>query len=480
MRGRTNISGGGGLEINGQLKEYEVKSGQTIEAGNFVQLEESKASNKLTAYWGMLSKVFDMGNGNFVVFVGSRVSSNYKAFVEYSSFVVFKYANGDLTVVKERKSVYDSKIKYTDVQQISDGTYVMIGKQVTASSSQNFQDTGLNFFFSNLVLCGVKVDSAGNSTVTKVTMPYTGKHSNVVDDSANGGVYCAVAIPNGNMKYRLFVVEKDSNTFMNRVCLVLIDFTITNATTMAYTINKTTTIPALQLSSYSGTVRGEYGITNILEYGGKLIFCVTKRDSYNNNNTDVKEYGYIVSYDIAGNSLTKMYEGDGIKQIFLQGNNLVFVELQNSLYTYFNVFFLDTYFTSSTRKNSRARIQGIAGMCAGDYNNKLIVSGEKSAMYVSFFEATPGNIQLEPSNITAITSNYIGKIKNVSDGFLAPTASSFDSTYNNVYIFKLANNNLQGGVDTDKIYVKNRENVINGVANGSGSAGATIPVWVPK
>lgn len=39
MRGRTNIGGGGGgLEINGQLKEYEVAAGNTIAKGDFVEI----------------------------------------------------------------------------------------------------------------------------------------------------------------------------------------------------------------------------------------------------------------------------------------------------------------------------------------------------------------------------------------------------------------------------------------------------------
>ena len=47
MRGRTNISGGGGF-IDGQLEKYEIADGKTVTKGQFVEFETEPTTKPFT------------------------------------------------------------------------------------------------------------------------------------------------------------------------------------------------------------------------------------------------------------------------------------------------------------------------------------------------------------------------------------------------------------------------------------------------
>lgn len=94
MRGRTNIGGGGGLEINGSKVEYVVKSGATISEGDFVQLEDTVVTEQLEINFSPVFgfETFNLSNGNQITFYIDK-NDPYSQFLHA---IIEEYSQGSL------------------------------------------------------------------------------------------------------------------------------------------------------------------------------------------------------------------------------------------------------------------------------------------------------------------------------------------------------------------------------------------------
>ena len=126
MRGRTNISGGGGF-IDGQLEKYEIADGKTVTKGQFVEFEIEPTTKTFTKnpfydhyaqvekiedgiFWFLYNpksswilNVIDVRNG-FVVKDSYVLTSNYNyssniILEENGNAIVFDYATGYLKIM---------------------------------------------------------------------------------------------------------------------------------------------------------------------------------------------------------------------------------------------------------------------------------------------------------------------------------------------------------------------------------------------
>ena len=80
MRGRTNYTGGAIPVINGEIKDYEIAAGSTINKGDFVELTWDYTIDTFVGYKSSAQRVIKLSSGTYIIAIRASIEYNWNLY----------------------------------------------------------------------------------------------------------------------------------------------------------------------------------------------------------------------------------------------------------------------------------------------------------------------------------------------------------------------------------------------------------------
>ncbi len=435
MRGRTNISGGGGLAINGDVNQFKVVEGSSIVSGDFVSIL-SKTSNKYKGS-GAINRIFKISENRIVGFRANE-------------FWVLEVSNNGIEEYKTFSINYVYSFEY--IYQIDNSHFVTLYSDIEINTS-NQMEVRINYITidieNNLVNVEGKIYEIVVPEIT-IFEYYEGLVSGnflffpirgyLGENSKNSKQAALVWININNQEWGYKLVEKKYNTLGNKCTLLeaeKFDFYLFSSglndngiiSVCKFNFNEENAI--LELVNYY-----QPGVGDIGHYKyGDVCYLGNNRFSYTNLDGTYKHMLYVFEFT---------------NDLYLKINEIILEEVTGD--REYQIFKLE---------------------------NKIIILGFGSTYYLE--------------KCYVININDILNIKEIQFNSLD---SSIKIDYYNLVLFGMGNNviissegaiieqckimgNTLVGVD-DIQTVSNYNGSALGVAKTSGNAGDIIDVYVPS
>lgn len=162
MRGRTNISGGGGF-IDGQLEKYEIADGKTVAKGQFVEFETEPTTKPFTKnqFYDHYAQVEKIGDGIFWFLYNPKSSwilsviDIRNGFVVKDSYVLTPNYNYSSNIILEENGnaiVFDYATGYLKIMSYSEVNGIEIASQFYIDGKENSSFYGMTSELDKIIL----------------------------------------------------------------------------------------------------------------------------------------------------------------------------------------------------------------------------------------------------------------------------------------------------------------------------------------
>lgn len=170
MRGRTNISGGGGF-IDGQLEKYEIADGKTVTKGQFVEFETEPTTKLFTKnpFYDHYARVEKIEDGVFWFLYNPRSSwilsvvDIRNGFVVKDSYVLTpNYSYSSNIILKENGNaiVFDYATGYLKIMSYSEANGIEIASQFYIDGKENSSFYGMTSELDKIILFFKKTENS--------------------------------------------------------------------------------------------------------------------------------------------------------------------------------------------------------------------------------------------------------------------------------------------------------------------------------
>ena len=162
MRGRTNISGGGGF-IDGQLEKYEIADGKTVTKGQFVEFETEPTTKPFTKnpFYDHYAQVEKIEDGIFWFLYNPRSSwilsviDVRNGFTVKDSYVLtpnYNYSSNIILEVNGNAIVFDYATGYLKIMSYSEANGIEIASQFYIDGKENSSFYGMTSESDKIIL----------------------------------------------------------------------------------------------------------------------------------------------------------------------------------------------------------------------------------------------------------------------------------------------------------------------------------------
>lgn len=429
MRGRTNISGGGGF-IDGQLEKYEIAGGKTVTKGQFVEFETEPTTKPFTKnpFYDHYAQVEKIGDGIFWFLYNPRSSwilsviDVRNGFAVKDSYVLtpnYNYSSNIILKENGNAIVFDYATGYLKIMSYSEANGIEIASQFYIDGKENSSFYGMTSESDKIILFFKKTKN--------------------------------------NSRYIEYIVLKISNETIE--------------------ILKQETLSETN-SSYNSSYIFNKTVNN------SIVLIIGKKDVSSPNSVKVFDFNY------ENNTVSSKQESvlqhchsmiSGMD--CMTGNELsFFVDINENLHIYSmqdGLSEINQYSVGSKHEYSPSlTVESII-------NNQIIFANDiylSGSVYMEFYTASIDKI----GNI--IPNKKLRFEKPMSGSYFASTGAFFVNN-NDIYYVGYDGSNVlvygltmlsDGSLEFKGIKkIKPYDTVINGVANQSGTEGDTIEIYVP-
>ena len=169
MRGRTNISGGGGF-IDGQLEKYEIADGKTVTKGQFVEFETEPTTKLFTKnpFYDHYARVEKIEDGIFWFLYNPRSSwilsviDVRNGFAVKDSYVLTSNDNYSSNIILEENGnaiVFDYATGYLKIMSYSEENGIEIASQFYIDGKENSSFYGMTSESDKIILFFQKIEN---------------------------------------------------------------------------------------------------------------------------------------------------------------------------------------------------------------------------------------------------------------------------------------------------------------------------------
>ena len=445
MRGRTNADYSNGVVLNATTDTYEVATGESILAGDFVE-QYTTISGKLYNASSIVetthspyknAKLFRMTDGN-ILCVGEKLN-------------LYHDDNDVITKVWDEKNT--SLLSLDFIIQLSDNC--LLG-DFTVNSESKLQATLLHY-------------NTSDNTIVSKTLTSTNK---IVEYSSGGSDNWVWVIPTSNGQYRAFAKAYQGTQDRAYIGTGLLNITGNNYSN--YNVDLSSTV-----------LRSDY-----IGESNKTDFVFVARIDANNNFLMKSNPNSSIFLHFNGESFTEFTMSSypyrsfsGIGKLVYDNSTIDFFSVGSNLIRTYRAYINPTDPTNYNVIRSQESLISDSRNCNMRYittqNNKDIYFVHDyidDTIRVIRIDINTGNYEvLQSINVDTRNSTYTFIVSQIyNDSVYALLGNIF-------YKFRFVNLNL-ADISTSTKYVKRitTQDYIKGVAKQSGTAGQTIEVYIPS
>lgn len=455
MRGRTNAEPNIGVQLNASVDTYEVATGETILAGDFVE-QNSYIEGQITA--------------------GSGSTNQYPIYECWDNKKPIRLSND--------KFIYDFDI----ISKNNQGEYIKEGQVNNKMGGIPLgNDTTVVFSLSGKISLSAlftKYDSTNNTTQKRTETTVIRQYTDVSNTEYTAGYVFSYA-PTSTGGYKGGAIVQQYNSMSNKtfIYLHLFDFNITGDNYSNYSIS-VSNVKVQQVTEVAGRLSyssNTYGVISLIRLYSSENYAVTW--SYKEST----RYGGIMRFtDEFSNSFALSQFGNysntffgknvytnGMVEVFTYSNNAIIRQRKFIPETGSDI---TSYTTEEITVNSSQKYLKYVDSISG-YDVYFLIwkDADNNNIYINAItinQSTYEMIVYEAIQAGTNASLWVSSIDNTQI-FLTIGGTMFDCNY--------ANGVISNNAETVKVVRKiTSQKYIKGVAKQSGNAGDTIEVYVPS